>query len=500
LRIRRSALLLSFSVIAAALPAPSFGAERQSAAVAACPDCPPGRKVKRTGAVSASPDNLPDAVRRALASHPQMAIARSRLAEGTAGLDAARSGRLPQIDLRLAGGAGALGTNADFLTDDVYGRKRSIGGARVEAQLSARQLVYDFGARSGQIASADAKRRSAERVISDVGEEIAHRTADAYLRVLETRAILTVAEENVAALDRLRMLIEENEKNGNSTTADVNRIRAKLSDASSIASDARSEAANATDGFRRLVRVEPGPLREASMPSAFLPRSVDDALGRLTRSNPKLLALAATADAARRDAEAQRASDLPLVTLDAELTQSSRSGHRRQDELDGRLMLTMRKNLFDGGLASSQLRQAIERAEQAELQHRFAFEEAEADLRQAYRAISGAREKYEGLRLGVESSAKARELYDEQFAGGKRTLFELLDIQAAYFTARRSQISNRFEEHRAVFSVLRTLGRLSAALLEPKPVPAALEKAEPSSTVASPSPTGGTPARIRRSD
>ena len=482
MRVHRPLVLLSLFLTAAAATSTSFAAER---AAAPCGECTTPRKAKRTTAVAAAPDNLPDAVRRALANHPQMAIARSRLIEGAAGLDAARSGRLPQVDLRLAGGGGTLGSTGAFLTDDVYGRKQSVGGARIQAQLSARQLVYDFGARSGQIASAEAKRRSAERVINDVGEEIAHRTADAYLRVLETRETLTVAQENVAALDRLRLLIEENEKNGNSTTADVNRIRAKLSDATSIASDARSEAANATDAFRRLVRIEPGPLRGAALPSAFLPRTVDDAVRRLTRSNPRLLALAATADAARKDAEAQRATDLPLVTLDADLTQSSRSGHRRQDELDGRLMLTVRKNLFDGGLASAQLRQAIERAEQAELQHRFAFEEAEADLRQAYRAIAGAREKYEGLRLGVESSAKARELYDEQFAGGKRTLFELLDIQAAYFTARRSQIANRFEEHRAVFSVLRTLGRLSAAILDPKSDPTAVERIESGPTAAS---------------
>lgn len=487
MRVRFPAALLTLCLTATVSVPAAWSEERNATAPKACKDCARERKAKRASPAVAAPDNLPDAVRRALAHHPQMGIARSRVLEGAAGRDAAVAGRYPSLDIRLAGGGGILGTTPTYLSDSVYGQKQSVGGARIEAQLTARQLLYDFGARDGQIASAEARRQSAERVIADVGEDITLKTADAYLKVLETRELLAIAEENVAALDRLRQLIEENEKNGNSTTADVNRIRAKLSDATSIASDARSEAANAADVFRRLVKADPGPLRSAARPAAFVPRSVDDAVGRLTRSNPKLLALAATADAARKDAEAQRAADRPLVTLDADLIQSNRSGHKRQDELDGRLMLTMRKNLFDGGLANAQVRQALERAEQAELQHRLAFEEIEADLRQAYRAITGAREKYEGLRAGVESSARARELYDEQFAGGKRTLFELLDIQAAYFLARRSQISNRFEEHRAVFSVLRSLGRLNAAILDPKSDPEAAERAE-ASPVAAPSP------------
>jgi len=41
---------------------------------------------------------------------------------------------------------------------------------------------------------------------------------------------------------------------------------------------------------------------------------------------------------------------------------------------------------------------------------------------------------------------------------GKRTLFELLDIQTAAFNAERASILNMFEERRAVYGVLSTLG------------------------------------------
>jgi outer membrane protein TolC len=58
----------------------------------------------------------------------------------------------------------------------------------------------------------------------------------------------------------------------------------------------------------------------------------------------------------------------------------------------------------------------------------------------------------------VSASASARDLYTEQFSGGKRTLFELLDIQTAYFNAKRAAILNMFEERRSAYSVLQILG------------------------------------------
>jgi outer membrane protein TolC len=55
-------------------------------------------------------------------------------------------------------------------------------------------------------------------------------------------------------------------------------------------------------------------------------------------------------------------------------------------------------------------------------------------------------------------------LYLEQFKGGKRTIFELLDGQMSYYTIRRSQIESQFEGRRAVFDILRATSDLTLAL------------------------------------
>ena len=55
-------------------------------------------------------------------------------------------------------------------------------------------------------------------------------------------------------------------------------------------------------------------------------------------------------------------------------------------------------------------------------------------------------------------------LYREQFKAGKRTLFELLDSQMAYYSARQDQISNLHESLRAEYDILRTTGMLLTTL------------------------------------
>jgi len=123
----------------------------------------------------------------------------------------------------------------------------------------------------------------------------------------------------------------------------------------------------------------------------------------------------------------------------------------------------MTYKFMDGGLVQSQISQILARIEQNQQLYANDRDQAEADLRKFYTTIDAARSKTQSLDNGVSASASARDLYTEQFSGGKRTLFELLDIQTAYFNAKRAAILNMFEERRAVYSILQTLGLLVSA-------------------------------------
>ncbi|MES2907339.1 MAG: TolC family protein, partial [Pseudomonadota bacterium] len=87
-----------------------------------------------------------------------------------------------------------------------------------------------------------------------------------------------------------------------------------------------------------------------------------------------------------------------------------------------------------------------------------------ADIRQAYRAIDSAKLKMSVLQQSVSTGEKVNNLYIEQFKGGKRTLFELLDAQAVLYAAKRDYLSSQYEDIRARLILLRSLGRLAKTL------------------------------------
>jgi hypothetical protein len=78
------------------------------------------------------------------------------------------------------------------------------------------------------------------------------------------------------------------------------------------------------------------------------------------------------------------------------------------------------------------------------------------------------RQKNWGLRFPPVVFSAFAFTYLEQFGGGKRTLLELLDVQASWYLARRNEITNQNDELRAVYAILRSLGRLTQAVLGSK--------------------------------
>lgn len=128
-------------------------------------------------------------------------------------------------------------------------------------------------------------------------------------------------------------------------------------------------------------------------------------------------------------------------------------------------MLTLSYKLSDGGLGNARADQAAARLTQAQIRDVDGREALESDLRQQYLQYASAKAKRDGLLEGVKASANARELYQEQFAGGKRTLLELLEVQNAYYTARYNAIVNASDIKLSTFGILRSVGKLSPTLL-----------------------------------
>lgn len=162
-------------------------------------------------------------IEKALRYSPDINITTNRLDAAFAREDQADAGYLPQIDVfGSTGTQGAKLKGNDMTTDGV-----------LSGQITAKQLIYDFGKTTGNMDSAEYDVNASEAKLQQAVSDKIFEIKDAYYNVLRTKALIDVAEENVklneAQLLRAQRYFEAGIRTKvDVTDAEVNLIQAKL--------------------------------------------------------------------------------------------------------------------------------------------------------------------------------------------------------------------------------------------------------------------------------
>ncbi|MGL5136518.1 MAG: TolC family protein [Beijerinckiaceae bacterium] len=411
--------------------------------------------------------SLQQAATEAALSHPEIRAAESRVRESKAGVAMAGAALYPQGDLRLAVGGAANGSSSGRHS---FEKGQPDSNGRFDATVTLRQLIYDFGATRADMERAAYIQDAEKLKLLDKVDEIVLKTAQSYLRILEQRALLVLVDETITAHRKLATIVQVNQKEGNGTAADVNRVNSRLTDITAIRSDVSLQLAGAEEQFHRLTKIQPGALLPTPALASHLPRDPVQAVELMRRQNPRLGSMHATARSIGKELEGQRAGQLPKINLEVDGDSKNFAAlNRHKNEADARALITMRYKFMDGGLGRAAIDQLHNRQEAQQHLLRNEEEQTVADIRQAYRAVDSARRKERLVGEGVGTSRKVKELYLEQFKAGRRTVFELLDAQMSSFTVRRTEIESRHESQRATFEILRHTGRLAEALSKASP-------------------------------
>jgi adhesin transport system outer membrane protein len=424
-------------------------------------------QIKSSPLLKVDPDapimTIAEAVSRAATMHPEIALAIARSEEASAGVKVAKSSLGPQVQTSVGVGQNTVGSFSGDPYD--FNTKDATGFGRVDATLSLRQLIYDFNSTRQDVlrnvASADAEKFA----LMDKTEEISLRTANAYLGIMQQRKLVSLANDNIAAIEKLLRLVEANEQDGNATIADVKRVSARLLEAQTARTDLESDLETAIDEFRRLARIEPGRLVPPQSIAKALPPSAEHALEVMAKHNPRLLSLVYAAKAAEHEIESITARNRPTVNLELDGNVRNYVGQNTRSDVDLRGMVMFSYRLYDSGSNKGQANQAEARLRQVRARYMDRRDDFETEIRQAYRSADAARRKFSALKEGADDSAKVLELYTEQFKAGERTIFELLDAQSSLYLAKRDLTTAQYDELRSRYQILRSAGRLTTTLI-----------------------------------
>lgn len=415
--------------------------------------------------VAIAPDARTEALRaaivEALRSNPEIQIALARQDDAKYGVNEAAAGYLPHMDVAIAIG--------NEFSDPQLGSSTML--RRGEGLLSVRQNVWDFGTTINDIKRARASYRSAQWGTREKIEGISYDITTAYLSVLERQKLLSLAEQSLAAHQKILKMVTTQNDLGLTTPADVSRAKARAENVQAQIQDRKSALEQAREAFRRLTDHLPGVAVDVPSAASALPASADAAVAMIADHSPRM----AQAVQDRRSIERQRASQtgnfLPKVGLLAQANWRDDVQGRTGKNSDARVMFTVTYGFLNGGADVAVRNRLSARLREADYELERRRREVEQDLRIDFNALEAARTKTATIESEIASSEKVAQLYTQQFREGRRTVFDLLDSQQSLFDARANLVSNGTAKQLAEFRVLQKLGGLFDLLSEGQKLP-----------------------------
>ncbi len=396
-------------------------------AVAACteaPDIAPMAARLEAGTVGLGADRVTDSAARSAFGQE---IARAVTVDPTLGRSLAD---LRAAEAEKAAADGALRPDVSLGISAEARRVQDATSSDASPFLRVSQLVYDAGAARASRTAAEARVLQSRAQQIETGAQTTLAAVETYKRLVTSRRVLALAEENLNVLRTIAGQIEDRAAQGAGSTADILTAESRIADAETRRVDAQSRLDRAQAAFRRIFGEIPANL-PAAVSAPALPAEERDVLSQ----SPRLRAADARLKAAEADLATARARRQPAVELGATGRQAPSGGGA-----DIGLDLSLEYSLDTRGerraaIAAAEARRDAARAERDNLRRE--VREALAFVR-SDQATGAAR--VVAAREAVRTNAASVEAARDQFRIGRRSLVDLLDAQRDYIRAEETLI------------------------------------------------------------
>lgn len=385
----------------------------------------------------------------------------------------AEGGYYPKVNTRAAYGT-------DLHSDQVTRRENRdhTWHGRTEASLVVTQLLFDGNETKSQVKIDESRVESIDHRVFDNAESLALDAALAALEIYRQERLLGVAEDNVAAHEKILESLREMQEAGAGSIADVTQTRARLTRTQTTRITVKNDYLNAISDFERLSGYRPDKvLFPAVKPDMFLPPNVEELIKICIDNNPKLLAGSADIKAEMHRIELENSKFYPKVFFEA--------GALYEDGVEGdedwsrnySAMVRMNWNLYNGGSDDAAKSAALARKFQTEMERNELLRRITNEAKATWSDYEASLEEEKALEENVAFSRETKKLYYDQFSVGQRSLLDLLDAENEYFqslglyvTATVNRVANAYKLLALAGKFIEMLGIDPSIYKEPKVV------------------------------
>ncbi|MBX2808868.1 MAG: TolC family outer membrane protein [Cellvibrionaceae bacterium] len=401
--------------------------------------------------------SLTEVVRHVLVSNPEIQAVKQEEQARASEVRGAQAGYLPTLDAEL--GVGREWTKSPATNDE------SVNLTRKEAALRLRQLLYNGGATSGEVARQKARHLVSQLDVIATQETMALRTAEVYIDVMRQSELLTLLKDSLDEHQNIFDQMELRSQAGVGSRSDLDQIAARLALARSNYIAGENNLRDASSTFYGVVGYLPE-VSTLTMPNVLLvPSSLEHALRVAYDNHPELKMAQADIKAAQAQYHTAKSPYYPRLTLEGDRTWNDDIDGVEGENEDFVIALRLRYNLYNGGADKSRRKQTASLLEEAGEIHHSTKRQVEESMRLSWFAYEATRQQLDYLTIYVDTVLATKEAYAKQFTIGKRSLLDLLNTENELLDARRNYLNARYDQLFSQYRIAHAEGNLISKLI-----------------------------------
>lgn len=360
---------------------------------------------------------MESAVQKAISWHPAIDEMSGHIFEADQRIKSAEAGYYPKVN---------AGVNSAY-------HSRNSDGWRPRLEVSASQLLYDFGKVSSSVDTERAGKKVNEARLLLTVDNLARDTANAVNEVQRFRELVSLSEEQVSGVKNIAELVKERTQNGASTMSDLVQADARVESALATQWQYESEYNRWQAALASLIGTNISNLSLTNTTPSWLAGSCDIQEPDWSKV-PAILEAEAQKEEAGALLAGSQADAFPTISLEASTGYDLNGEYSNPSRGDKRTEYTvgvnMSSSLYNGGRTTAQKRAAGYALQSAEAAIRRARYDAQRNLMESQSQIGTLSRLLSTLSIRTTMMITTRDLYRDQYIElGTRTLLDLLNAE-----------------------------------------------------------------------
>jgi len=392
---------------------------------------------------------------------------------------------LPQVDASVAYSENNYlqkqehqGASTSTATTGVYYDKKDRDFRERKASLNLSQIIYDAEAFE-RLKQADHFVQVAVVQMSEAGQGLVGRVADAYFSTLASRQSVVLSEQQIRIGSEALKLAWARHLAGDISEVEVMDMEARILSLKSDLDLAKTEFRNNIRLLELSTGLRPKALKSISLAgiaSLNLEEfDVDESLQRSFKGNPELVLTKLGIDTAEFGLSINEKARLPKVNLAANIDwmkeetmtySSSTADEQNYRTRDSSAAITVSMPLYSGGAMSSRIRESEMRVGVAETDFVSTKRRLESDVRYTVDTLNSLVGRLQSLQKTAsyldEVLVKQQQAFDQGVLGTQ----EILDAQDRAFQAKNELVLALYDYYSATVQLMSLEGRLDLNLVD----------------------------------